>query len=436
MKRLAACAFVFLFVSLLLMPPITLAQSQPLPTLTVLASENDHVYFRHVAEEFEREGIMQVEFVPYPSGNRHDFIITRQLAGLSTDIIKTNEVLAGDLLAANLLMDLAGFLERDPVLSIEAFLPGMIQPFTAGDSVFGLPYAIVLRSLRGNITRLDEAGLAHPNALSLAEWTWDAFTEYARKVTLVDGDGTLVRAGIATNQYHFNSMVHQAGGFFFDHPAQPTRSGALLPETIQAVDYWVEWFYPNPIARWGGRLGADNVVFDYMPVTDTYRDIPGDHSFNFITYIETSGDNFFDWDVIRSPMGPRNNAHVDNVESLVVGSNTQHPELAWQLLARLITDRDVARQAIANNARPGGYIPNLELWHNVWPDGSPAGVGIFREIIMNPHFASNPNFPGHGDHNRELLAGLARARAGEVPVPTLLENLDRHNRMVLEQLHR
>src|SRR5690606_6474647 len=130
-------------------------------------------------------------------------------------LYKTHNTMAGALQAPGLLLDLTEYLENDPEMSISDFLPSTIQPFTTNGKHFALPYAIVVNSLRANITLLGEAGLVHPNSLSLNEWTWDRLTEYGRKLTRVASDGQVEWLGIATTPDQFDSMVHQAGGYFF-----------------------------------------------------------------------------------------------------------------------------------------------------------------------------------------------------------------------------
>lgn len=289
--------------------------------------------------------------------------------------------------------------------------------------VWAIPQQVVLRGLATNLDILDASGLQHPNDVGNDDWTWQTFEQYAKKVTHTDGDGSVQQMGMRWTDSLSPILVFQAGGYLFDDISDPTESGLLLPETISALEKYVEWFHPHPIARRSGGIRNGDLAFSLTTsssITDMAR--------------TGTGSSFFEWDVSRWPLGPDNNAHEGNVTGFAVFNNTPYPDLAWELVKFLGTDKKVAQDTVNLRGRPTAYIPNLDTFApNNWPEGTPAGYHLFQEMLLHPKLAMKPGFIGYDDFVTTYRELVRQAIEGKISVDEVVEESHRQAQRVLKE---
>lgn len=406
--------------------PLSASASEK-PTLTLVIASAASEYTEPAVQRFAQAHDINVEILYLPSGTnaRIEFIVNRFLGGLSTDLIYVTPTFVAGLIEAGIAADLRRFLERDPHLDPSDFVPAGLSSYSLPTGeIYGLPIDIALRSFLANLDMVSAAGLAHPNDLPPSNWTWEELAEYGRKMTRIRGDGSIEQWGFAFSEGHIPTLVVQAGGYFFDHPTAPKASGLLLPQTQRAVETWASWFHPNPIATRSGNIQGGSVAMAIQTTSDLQR-------------IVDLG-VLFDWDVVRYPHGPANNAHTETMSAFIMGSNTEHPELTWELMKFLITDREHSLGLVNVRARPSAYIPNLDLYSFAnFPQGSPPGVDLYYSMITHPHFQGDPGFGGWNRFRTTMESTMRyQVMTGEKSVRAALEELDQLARVLIQEAQR
>lgn len=400
------------------------AQEQQQITIAISASSGTEEVLIPAIERFSELHNVDVEVTLLPSGldNRIDHLMVRYAGGVVIDVVYLNTRSGSVLYEAGMLQDLQPHIDRDPDVNLDDFIPATSEAYSSSDgAVYALPQTMVVRSPVVNLDIISASGLEHPNELRQSDWTWDNFEEYLNKVTLVNEDGSVKQMGVRWSDSLAHILISQAGGYLFDHQNNPTQSGLMLPETIQALETYVSWFHPNPIARRSGGIRDGDLAFSVTTSSSVLDMIRSDFS-------------TFDWDVVRWPLGPDNNAHEPGVVGFGIFNNSQHPELAWELVKFLAIDEQIARDTTLHRGRPVSYIPNISAFMpEHWPDNSPVGIQIFQEHVVNPALSVRPSFSGFDDwysHYRDLLR---RAMEGEISVGELTEESDRQAKRILEE---
>lgn len=393
-------------------------------TLHVLYSPEFSEILEPTLERYESQTNVQIERVLLPTSSTQwsELVIARHLAGLPNDVILLGGVSYGDVMASGLLLDLRSQMERDVELSVSDFIPAAIAGFyEEGGAVWGLPFGGVVRSLQANVTMINNAGLTHPNELSPDEWTWDELQNYVQRLTRFDPNGRPEVYGIGADHLFLRSLINQAGGYWLDRPARPTRSGALLPGTVEAVRYLADFFHPTPYARWGGRVDRDPIAFGYQ-VTATLPDLIA------------SGD-VVQYDLIRYAKGPVNRGGTLFFQGFTVGSNTQHPDESWELIKFLATDRDLARSAVQDLYRAPAYIPNIDFYTpDAFPQNAPPGIVVLMEILQDPDLTTLPISWAWGDFHQFSTTALSRdIPTGNQAVELVLQQIHEYTEALLAQ---
>ena len=324
---------------------------------------------------------------------------------------------------AGIALDLAPYLERDPRLSADDFVPWAISSFSRrSGEVYALVQNISIRSPVANLSMIREAGLPSPNELTPEEWNWERLEEYGRRLTVIGPDGALEVAGVEWSEAYTPTLVRQAGGFLFDHPAAPERSGLLRPETVAALETWVSWYHPNPIALRSRALRSGTVGIAVETSVEVGQLVNEPVA--------------FDWDVILWPTGPLHNGHEETVGGPLVLRNVSHPQMAYELAKYMTTDVEAALGLIRVLLRAPGYLPNLGLFSLAnFPEGAPPGVEHYRTMILNPNTAATPGFSGYPRFRAEYERLLREEGiTGRRPVRSILEALNVLAENILSEL--
>lgn len=404
-------------------PSSALALQRPLLRLAVSDSAVD--YTEDTCRRFGATHDGDVELIVLPTGtqNRIEFLTARYLGGVDMDVVHLTPEISGALTESGILTNLQDFLGRDQSIKLKDFIPAAIASYSRpSGALYAIPMDVATRSFMANLDMLYEAGLGNPNDLDPADWTWDKLASYGRRLTKVSATGSLDQIGFAWGESHTATIIHQGGGYMFDHTTAPTKTGMLLPETVAALEKWSSWFYPNPIATRSGKIQANKVAFAVQNSTDV-RELVGSNT-------------LFSWDVIRYPRGKAHNAVVETISAFGVVGNTKHPELSWKLLKFLVTDKQMARDLIAVRSRPPSYIPNLSLYvRESFPPGAPAGVYVYREMILHPEFQGKLSFPGADRFVDEFQRALRyEGITGQKAMRSILEDFNQRALLALSVL--
>ena len=151
-------------------------------------------WFQYVKERFEAEhpGVV-VEYHPMPWSEAYrDQLVTSSIAGVPPDVVSLSIIWANDLYRAGVLMPLNDYVAKDPDVGPEAMIPAT-QVYNQWEGViFGITHTMDENVLFYDIDALEEVGLsADPYAIQ----SWDDMITYARRRSVYDDAGNVVRAG-------------------------------------------------------------------------------------------------------------------------------------------------------------------------------------------------------------------------------------------------
>jgi ABC-type glycerol-3-phosphate transport system substrate-binding protein len=139
--------------------------------------------------------------------------------------------------------DFKGLLDLQPLFDADAgfpqsdFAPLLLAPYQRNGGLFGLPYAVTLRTLNFNRTAFDAAGIKPPTY----QWKPDDFLAAAQALTKGEGDkkqfGYVPLSGAQQDLMFF---VGQFGSRLMNGSGKDARPNFNDPKTVQAIQWYLE----------------------------------------------------------------------------------------------------------------------------------------------------------------------------------------------------
>lgn len=174
----------------------------------------------------------------------------------------------------NVIADVKPFLDTDTTYPLDNYLEGIMNVYTIGGKVYGVPTWCLTMWLFYNKNLFDEAGVDYPTD----ETTWDEHVEMAKKLTKTEGDGNITQYG--TNGWEWwtfpvAQVVWSNGGHFY-YNDDMTGIAISDPKTADALQDIADLIHihktnPSPLNPPTSPVGllSDNVAMeangDYMP---------------------------------------------------------------------------------------------------------------------------------------------------------------------------
>jgi multiple sugar transport system substrate-binding protein len=201
--------------------PRSTADSQPTTELTFAfwAIESREVALvRDLVDRFEQDNpTIRIHVTDIPA-KYYEKLMTLFAAKDPPDVFVLNYGRLGDFARKGLLADLSGHLQTDGDLHAEDFLPVAFETFVSVGEQVGRPGLYALPRDWGptgllvyDTAAFAEAGLAEPTS----DWTWGAFAEACRKLTVLGPEGEVVRYGGSLNLYPYSVI-----GWFYQNGAR------------------------------------------------------------------------------------------------------------------------------------------------------------------------------------------------------------------------
>jgi multiple sugar transport system substrate-binding protein len=266
-----------------------------------------------------------------------------------------------------LLRDLTPIAEEDSSFDPGAFLPRLMTGCFVAGRLYAVPHGFSTLVLYYNRDHFDAAGIPYPDS----GWTWETLLASARKLTLTDREGTIIRYGCQM-QIVFSTILEQNGGHILNGSmdscviASPECAGALQFEVDLSEKYRVSWSMLAQNLQWddmfeGGRLS--------MIANGRWAAVP---------YGETMGKGSVD--IAPLPRGKfRKGAAAGHV--LAISSQCGKAQEAWEFIRFLESDE-------------GERMLNEEG----------ATIPATRSIALSDAFLAHPLTPGM--HNRVFIEEL------------------------------
>ena len=170
-------------------------------------------------------------------------LVTQVAGNTPPDIVAVENNPFPQFVNRGILEDLTPYLEASTGFSLESFFPRLIDRYTVDGKVYGIPYdAQPFAMLFYNPALFDEAGLDYPTDT----WTWADLLAAATKLTKKDAQGNVSQYGldVADTWAYF---LYGGGGALVDDVHQPTKSLLNTPESIEALQFYVDLMYKNEV---------------------------------------------------------------------------------------------------------------------------------------------------------------------------------------------
>jgi ABC-type glycerol-3-phosphate transport system substrate-binding protein len=135
------------------------------------------------------------------------------------------------------LLDLQPLFDADSSFSQSDFAPALLAPYQRGGGLYGLPYAVNLRTLNYNRTAFDAAGIKTPTY----QWKPDDFLQAAKALTKGQGDkkqyGYVPFGGPQQDLFFF---VNQFGGRLMIGSGKDARPNYDDPKVAEAIQWYLD----------------------------------------------------------------------------------------------------------------------------------------------------------------------------------------------------
>ena len=135
------------------------------------------------------------------------------------------------------LLDLQPLLDADAAFPRDDFPPALLGPFKRDGGLYGLPYAINLRTLNYNKTAFDAAGIKSP----VADWTPVDFLAAAQSLTKGEGEkqqfGYVPLNGAQSDMLFF---IGQFGARLTTGAGDDTRANFDDPKVVEAIQWYID----------------------------------------------------------------------------------------------------------------------------------------------------------------------------------------------------
>lgn len=191
------------------------------------------------------------EMVPYQQ--HYDRVTTGFAAGALPDLISVPNVNAGKTWAsAGILMPLDSYIASSSI-SEDDYFEAAWAPGVLDGQVYGIPKDIDTRGLAYNIDLFKEAGLEPPT-------NWEEFLAAAQALTHDDVYGFTPECGGGGGcmVYDFGMFVVGNGGYIVSPDG--TQCWANRPETVQALEFWVQ-LDPYTLKGWWEMTNEMDTLF-------------------------------------------------------------------------------------------------------------------------------------------------------------------------------
>lgn len=290
-------------------------------SMMVDTRSNYRAWQEAVVKEFEKEyEHIEVE-MQIPSGGIAQFIIIRSAAGVAPDLAFHDPHTIIDFTRLGLIADLTPYMDRDSD-HFSDWYPSALAFYQYGGGHYGLPQDLQLGAIFYNVDTYNEAGLPMPSP----DWTYENMRDNARKLTVSDGQSTIIRHGFRIPTWrNWLSIIWAHGGDYVDSWTEPTQFIGRSDQVVDGIEYLKSLVDTQAVqdkATHGSMtvntgfsqqliaMGQSNTI-----AIDTFRDIED-----------------FTWDVVPLPIGPAGQVSFLNARGWFIMNDSPHKEEAWSLL--------------------------------------------------------------------------------------------------------
>ncbi|NPV08404.1 MAG: sugar ABC transporter substrate-binding protein [Anaerolineae bacterium] len=201
---------------------------------------------------------VQLEAVPQGYGDK---LLTQFAAGTAPDVFMVGDGDVARFVQRGAVELLDPYINGNNPLDLSLFLPGLLEIGQIDGQTYLLTKDYSPLVVYYNKDLFDEAGLDYPQA----GWTWDDFLATAQALTVdEDGDGQIDQWGIQLPNHWgdvtwwrgISPFVFQAGGDILSSDGTTTTGYMNSPETVEAIQFYVDLYREHQVAPGPEDLGA------------------------------------------------------------------------------------------------------------------------------------------------------------------------------------
>jgi len=389
----------------------TTASAEKIIYYTINTKPNEVAVRTAAIDRFEaKHPGVEVEYLrTASSGGYGGKLITMLMSSDPPDIIETNigaPIL--DWIRNDIVIDLSSYLEKDKGFW-NAFQPAIRDLCT----VFGAVYQIPVTELANyviwfNATTFDDYGLLYPKM----DWTHDDFLAIGKKLTRDrDGDGSPDH--FAYSYYSWQAWLPwfvNRGGQFVD--SEYRQQLLTDPKTVNALEWIISLEHEHNIVPRNGQIPDRNrggyVNGDFAMVqagTWMYA------SYNLGEMMPNVMHG-----VVLEPSGPAGRNFMMTVQTASITRVSKHPDLAWEFLKELASEKTLADLAIRNSGVP---VRQDAMWAFLEQE-PPAPIINWYDTFVS--YGTYPMFPAAWLPS-QVNVPLGPVFSGEKPVGPYLTSL-------------
>ncbi len=301
---------------------------------TSWGSKSEIAVIKPLIKEFERQNPdIAVEFIHTPK-NYFQKLHLLAASNLMPDVVFINNIY-GVLYAENrLFLNLAEFIEKDPILSEKNFFPEALNTFKYKNMLYAVPRDISNLVIYYNKEIFDKYGEPYPSK----DWTFQEFTRTARKLTKdTDNDGRTDIFGISFREEPLFWMPYlwSSGGGFISRDLKEIIIDK--PESVNALQMYSDLRNRYHAAPEKSEAGSATMAQLFM------RGKLAMHLSGrwFVPIYRKTID--FNWDITKFPAGKAGSIVGCNSSGWAISSRTKHPDESWRFISFLAGKNSITK---------------------------------------------------------------------------------------------
>ena len=318
--------------------------------------------------------------------------------------------------SSDALLDMSDWIREDAEISLDNYPKDLVQLWEYEGRQYAIPKDFDTIALWYNKTLFDEAGLAYPDE----NWDWETLATAAKKLTDTEQG---IWGYLANNhgQQGYWNYIYQNGGTVVRPDG---RSGFDLPQTIEAIQRYVDFIYKDQVAP--PLTEADDKLFLSGKIAMRMMGSWQVNSMNGNDYAKANLDlAILPYNLVN---GEQKRATIYNGLGYAISAETEKPTAALafaKILAseegqRLQAEKSAAIPAFAGTLGPWAASFGSDFNLDAYPDQLPWAVGY-------------PQAPGAAEWEPLMEERMGAIIGGEVPVEEGLKDLAQKMNAIIEE---
>lgn len=339
------------------------------------------------------------------------------LAGSPPDIMMTWAEYKPSWIEQGLLMDISSYWEKSRIAQDAQIFPFMLESAMQDGRFYGIPHDYSFMSWILNQDRLDNAGLASPDA----GWTVDDFSNYAIRLTDLNQGvyGTSLSGHWALASWQWAVNANGQGWLSDD------RTEVLVndPAHVAMLEMWQEL-----ITREAAPIRGTT-----PPAGDGYA---GGYAMweGWVHYASRMTAAPYRWTMATMPKGAAGNLSLAQGHMWSIPSTAPNPDASWVFLEWALSPEGQEVMVTVNGTQPLSNDP--ELWSVFFSTVEPEMQGFMQDFVMNVVYGQNlihnMNFwTSYNDVNRIMNNNLLPVYRLETAPGTAMEQAAAEIRAVM-----